>query len=93
MTTPPTAATTAAPDTAGMRQPDPLRQAACLRAAKTELAQLRGRIHEAAAFIHDSDQDLSARCALAQLLGLPTPTTTAPCDTAHATANRTAGAT
>ncbi|MFJ1560714.1 hypothetical protein [Streptomyces mirabilis] len=51
----------------------PLPLAGALRSAETELAGLRGRIRTVAAFIHDEAYDLAARHALAQRLGLPTP--------------------
>jgi hypothetical protein len=58
--------------------PSPLLQD--LRSAEDELARLRGRIREVAAFIHDGAYDLAARRALAQRLDLPepAPSTTGP---------------
>lgn len=46
-----------------------------LRAAEDELQVLRGRLARVAAFIHDPAYDLTARTALAQTLGIPSPRT------------------
>ncbi|GHB03834.1 hypothetical protein GCM10010330_67700 [Streptomyces tendae] len=47
--------------------------AAALHAAEDELAKLRRRVREVAAFLHDQAHDLPTRQALAQHLDLPVP--------------------
>ncbi|WP_333745518.1 hypothetical protein [Streptomyces sp. IBSBF 2950] len=46
-----------------------------LVSAENELARLRGIVAKTVGWIHNPVHDAAARCALAQLLGLPEPST------------------